>query len=147
MTRLIDADALKTALKSNCKPELCHDYNTAWCESCCRTNEFEDLIDNAPTVAEIFKSGSAVMVRPIEEKKQGAWIPVSERLPEDMQRVLIWFEYFRYGDFNCMYQTYGFGYVLDGKWSPFINGETGWQDYRVIAWQPLPEPYKKEGAE
>lgn len=69
--RLIDADALKTALKSNCKPELCHDYNTAWCESCCRTNEFEDLIDNAPTVAEIFKSGSAVAVRP-----QGEWLKV-----------------------------------------------------------------------
>lgn len=75
---------------------------------------------------------------------EGKWIPVSERLPEDMQRVLIWYEYYRYGDFNCMYQTYGFGYVCDGKWSPFINGETGWQDYRIIAWQPLPEPYKEE---
>ena len=75
------------------------------------------------------------------------WIPVSERLPDDMQKVLIWFEYYRYGDFNCMYQTYGFGYVCDGKWSPFINGETGWQDYNIIAWQPLPEPYKKGGAE
>ena len=48
--RLIDANALKKTLKSNCKPELCHDINTAWCESCCRTNDFEDLIDNAPTV-------------------------------------------------------------------------------------------------
>lgn len=82
-----------------------------------------------------------------QARPQGEWVPVSERLPEDMQRVLIWFEYYRYGDFNCMYQTYGFGYVCDGKWSPFINGETGWQDYRVIAWQPLPEPYKKGGAE
>lgn len=72
------------------------------------------------------------------------WIPVSEGLPEDMQRVLIWFEYYRYGDFNCMYQTYGFGYVCDGKWSPFINGETGWKDARIIAWMPLPEPYKVE---
>lgn len=75
--------------------------------------------------------------------KKSKWIPVSERLPEDMQKVLIWFEYYRYGDFNCMYQTYGFGYVCDGKWSPFINGETGWQDSRIIAWQPLPEPYKE----
>lgn len=71
------------------------------------------------------------------------WIPVSERLPEDMQRVLVWFEYYRYGDYNCMYQTYGFGYVCDGKWSPFINGESGWQDARIIAWLPLPEPYKE----
>ena len=71
------------------------------------------------------------------------WIPVSERLPDDMQRVLIWFEYYRYGDYNCMYQTYGFGYVCDGKWSPFINGETGWRDARIIAWMPLPIPYKE----
>lgn len=47
---LISRSELKKALKSNCKPELCHDYNTAWCESCCRTNDFEDLIDNAPAV-------------------------------------------------------------------------------------------------
>lgn len=75
---------------------------------------------------------------------QGEWIPVSMGLPEDMQKVLIWFEYYRYGDYNCMYPTYGFGYVCDGEWSPFINGETGWQDARIIAWQPLPEPYKEE---
>lgn len=79
------------------------------------------------------------------ERPQGEWISVSERLPDDMQRVLIWFEYYRYGDFNCMYQTYGFGYMCDGKWSSFINGETGWQDYNIIAWQPLPEPYKEGG--
>ena len=83
---------------------------------------------------------------PYEERPKGEWISASERLPEDMQKVLIWFEYYRYGDFNCMYQTYGFGYVCDGKWSPFINGETGWQDYNILAWQPLPEPYEKGGA-
>lgn len=86
-------------------------------------------INNAPTVP------------------QCEWIPVSKRLPDDMQKVLIWFEYFRYGDFNCMYQTCGFGYVCDGQWSPFINDRTGWQDYNIIAWQPLPEPYKKGDAE
>lgn len=106
----------------------------------------------AQTIANELKRQEAVgVIIPNEfeierlNKPQGVWTPVSERLPEDMQRVLIWFEYYRYGDFNCMYQTYGFGYVCDGKWSPFINGETGWQDYRVIAWQPLPEPYKEGG--
>lgn len=47
MTRLIDADALKKALKSNC--DLCNDKNTNWCERCCPHNDFEDLIDDAPT--------------------------------------------------------------------------------------------------
>jgi hypothetical protein len=89
---------------------------------------------------------SSALLKAVEVlRKAPEWIPVSERLPKEMQKVLIWFEYYRYGDFNCMYQTYGFGYVCDGKWSPFINGKTGWQDYRVIAWQPLPEPYKEEG--
>ncbi len=82
-----------------------------------------------------------------EKRPHGEWIPVSKELPEDMQEVLVWFEYYRYGDYNCMYQTYGFCHVFDGKWSSFINGETGWQDARIIAWQPLPEPYKKGGAE
>lgn len=86
-------------------------------------------------------------IKALEERPQGEWIPVSERLPDDMQKVLVWFEYYRYGDYNCMYQTYGFGYFYDGKWSSFINGETGWQDARIIAWMPLPEPYKEDDAE
>lgn len=45
---LISREALKKALKSNC--DLCHDKNTNWCEHCCPLNDFEDLIDNAPTV-------------------------------------------------------------------------------------------------
>lgn len=47
--RLIDADALLKALKANCGT-LCNDKNTDWCEYCCPHNDFEDLIDNAPTV-------------------------------------------------------------------------------------------------
>ena len=109
----------------------------------------DNFIDNAPTVVPerpqcnqiAWEQGYEVgYAQGKSERPQGEWIPVSKRLPDDMQKVLIWFEYYRYGDFNCMYQTYGFGYVCDGKWSPFINGETGWQDYNIIAWQPLPEP-------
>lgn len=97
--------------------------NPKWCESC-------------------VSKGKCASTRP-----HGEWIPVSERLPEEMQTVLIWFEYFRYGEFNRMYQTYGFGYVYEGKFSSFINGESGWDNARIIAWQPLPEPYKEEGEE
>lgn len=110
--------------------------------------EIEHIIDNAPTVDTTFREVVAYECgQKSVERPQGEWIPVSERLPEDMQRVLVWFEYYRYGDYNCMYQTYGFGYVCDGKWSPFINGETGWQDARIIAWMPLPEPYKEASDE
>ena len=76
--RLIDAEALKKALKSNCKPELCHDYNSAWCESCCPHNEFEDLIDEAPTVEYTFEEAFQKTVcekrlyRPA--RPQGEWV-------------------------------------------------------------------------
>lgn len=76
--RLIDADALKKALKSNCKPELCHDYNTAWCESCCQTNDFEDLIDNAPTVEYTFEEAFQKTVCDNKlycpARPKGAWV-------------------------------------------------------------------------
>lgn len=31
-----------------------------------------------------------------------------------------------------------------GEWSEFVNGSSGWRDLRIIAWQPLPEPYREE---
>ena len=79
---LISRSELKKALKSNCKPELCHDYNTAWCESCCRTNDFEDLIDNAPTVepekakeGELVKAYTKGFDAGVETARpQGEWI-------------------------------------------------------------------------
>lgn len=77
----------------------------------------------------------------------GGWIPCSERLPEDGKSVLVWFEYFRYGRYNRLYQTYGFSEMINGRWSGLINGETGWRDLKIIAWQPLPESYKAESEE
>ena len=84
------------------------------------------------------QNGELIMVTKSE------WIPCSERLPEEMKQVLVWYEYYRFGDYNCMYQTYGFCYVRDGRWSSLINGESGWTDARIIAWQALPEPYESE---
>lgn len=72
------------------------------------------------------------------------WIPVSERMPEDEKEVLVWFEYFQYGYYNRLYQTYGLGYAENGEWSHFVNGTSGWKDLNIIAWMPLPEPYHIE---
>lgn len=88
---------------------------------------FDEIIDNAPAV----------------ELVKGEWIPVSERLPKE--------EDYRpcYGlpDGCVMWQTdngvIGFGWYYDSTkcWSdiydhPITAG-------KVIAWQPLPEPYKE----
>ena len=75
------------------------------------------------------------------------WIPCSERLPEDYEDVLVWFEYFRYGDYNRLYQTHGIGDYSSEYDSWMINHESGWSKLRVFAWMPLPEPYREERTE
>lgn len=76
-------------------------------------------------------------------KRKKEWIPVSKKLPKEGVKALVWYEYFRYGTYNRLFQTYGLGYVYRGEFAPFINGESGWKQLRVIAWMPLPEEYKE----
>jgi len=75
------------------------------------------------------------------ERKKVEWIPCSEYLPMDFEDVLVWYEYFRYGDYNRMYQTYGIGNYdsLYDIWGGDVNGHKA----RAIAWMPLPAPYKE----
>ena len=73
---------------------------------------------------------------------QPGWIPVTERFPDA-----------KYGEGDsvlCCTET-GLMYILywdGGNWCvptgephQWVNHKTGWHD-RVIAWMPLPEPYK-----
>ena len=55
-------------------------------------------------------------------KRKKEWIPVSKKLPKEGVKVLVWYEYFRYGTYNRLFQTYGLGYVYRGEFAPFING-------------------------
>lgn len=69
------------------------------------------------------------------------WIPVEERLPKEYKDVLCYYEYFRYGDYNCMFRTIDRGYYGDGRW----GGEAGQgHKNKVLAWMPLPQPPKEE---
>lgn len=74
-----------------------------------------------------------------QQPKIGEWIPCSERMPEECENVLVWYEYFRYGDYNRMFQTYGIGYHVEGHWRGDVNGVKA----RCIAWMPLSEPYNE----
>lgn len=64
------------------------------------------------------------------------WIPVTERLPEDGDVVLCWYEYFRFGEYNRMYRTYGIGYYINGMWGGDVSNG---RNIKVLAWMPLPE--------
>lgn len=65
------------------------------------------------------------------------WIPVTERLPEDGDVVLCWYEYFRFGEYNRMYRTYGIGYYINGMWGGDVSNG---RNIKVLAWMPLPAP-------
>lgn len=72
----------------------------------------------------------------------GGWISCEDRLPEDGVDVLVWFEYFRYGEYNRLFETTGISYTFNGEWSGFVNGSSGWSQLNILAWRPLPEPYR-----
>ena len=70
------------------------------------------------------------------------WIPADEELPPEGIDVLCWYEYFRYGGYNRMHQTFGIGYRFCGHW----GGEVAQgRDAKVLAWIPLPEPPEMDG--
>lgn len=64
------------------------------------------------------------------------WIPCSERLPERDINVLA---YHRNISFDYQYVSWIDDY--SGRWCGFIGNLSD----DVVAWMPLPEPYKKEG--
>lgn len=85
----------------------------------------EDAIEIVKQEAELYNNG---------------WIPCSERLPEIVGRYLVtalW------GDGNFKkYSVYDAVYGSDGIWhvQDYVPAP-----YKVLAWQPLPEPYEPKG--
>ena len=68
-----------------------------------------------------------------------SWTQADEALPPNGEEVLCWYEYFRFGEYNRMYQTFGIGYQFNGNW----GGEVAQgQKAKVLAWTPLPKPPK-----
>ena len=83
-----------------------------------------------------------------EQPQADKWIPCSERLPKKKGYYIC--TVYRYEDdehnvFDLWFEN--------GKW--YVDEVNDCEEYRrskifiheVIAWQPLPQPYKKEGAE
>ena len=65
---------------------------------------------------------------------ENEWIPCSERLPKVGQDVLF-----------CDGEWTGEGYMReDGDWFQF-RWSAFWRKEEVIAWMPLPKPYREDG--
>ena len=80
----------------------------------------------------------------IEQPKVGEWIPCSERLPEEYGSYLVAWKPLMM--FDRMHQHYyeivEFDPDDEALWIGNIEQAHG--KYEIIAWQPLPEPYKGE---
>ena len=83
----------------------------------------------------------------IKALEQTTWIPVSERLPDNRKEVLVYLSTGRmtianYNEHKLPFsdKAIGWGY------SP-INGKIDFAKEDVIAWMPLPEPYREERTE
>ena len=113
-----------------------------------------DTSENNDVVKAMTAWKSYVEALPSAPPKQ-RWIPCSERLPEENKEVLISYRYKEgEGDTSHTYidiTTYGQMYFGGNKvgnykhWrAPFEYFES---NYEVIAWMPLPEPYKERREE
>ncbi|MCR1918760.1 DUF551 domain-containing protein [Frisingicoccus caecimuris] len=69
-----------------------------------------------------------------ELRQQNRWIPVSERLPDYEEEVLI-----TNGKYVTIDERYFLENTEDGE--AYTWDINGWDD--VVAWMPLPEPYKE----
>ena len=107
-------------------------------------NEYKEV-----TMKEIEeKFGCKVKIVGNEEEHNNGWICCSERLPENDDYVLCWYEYrimqgTHEGEMNQKFEI--------GNYSKYFKrwlGEVSCgQDCKVIAWMPLPEPYKESDEE
>ena len=88
--------------------------------------------------SEEFVLGIEAVLEYAENLTKYTWVPCSEKLPEDSEDVLVYFEYFRYNDYDYMYRLVDIGsYSPEYKNQWFIGN--GRKDFRVIAWMPIPK--------
>lgn len=105
-------------------------------------DKISDLfLDNYPNPSKDLETFYKEVLKIVVNEEDQPWVSVDDRLPENYEEVLVWFEYFRYGEYNRLYQTWGIGKYFKNYNSWMINHETGWHKLRVIAWMELPKPF------
>lgn len=78
-------------------------------------------------------------------RDNGGWIPVEARLPEPNCDVLVqWEKYERYTDTIYTYMDKMWFDNMDENGNAIFETIGGTPNGKIIAWQPLPEPYRPE---
>lgn len=86
-----------------------------------------------PFEGTVFEFGCKVMEHIENMDKVGEWIPCSERLPEEDVDVLLCVN----DEYDNAYFTVAYHHIV---WQTEFGGMYG----EVVAWMPLPDPYKEE---
>ena len=73
---------------------------------------------------------------------QPHWIPCGDRLPKKDGLYLCWYEYYHWSKEKVL-PEYGIGYY-DVKLKLWGGEVANGKDAKVLAWMPLPDPYKGE---
>lgn len=96
----------------------------------------EQIYTNGAELVPIFRMKQWFISHPYEPPR---WIPVTERLPEKYGRYLVTLEDEGYRSVTPLY------YGRIGRISTFYDSDSEYGDIEycgIIAWMPLPEPYK-----
>ena len=104
----------------------------------CKDMDGECTTEDRETYIQRFEA-LKMAIEALQEPQVGGWIPVTEKLPENGCGVLV--------TVNGKHNNIIFVNALEiaeyrntEGW--IIEGYLDWLDPNVIAWQPLPEPYK-----
>lgn len=102
-----------------------------------KCNEVQEKINNkeADFCAETMRTIAKEIVQEVAEEYNNGWIPCSERLPDKPMFSHDSYIVQQY----CVVEPYT-AYWDGEKWSDVVDNDIKY----IIAWQPLPEPYKGE---
>ena len=113
------------------------------CEgACCSVESGICICDDGVIVQAIHKMKKYLeLANDTNVPSKNGWIPVSEKLPEESDYYMA-----------CIYNDEADDYDFRKTWfahaDDYDMDESEWRELydfeRVIAWQPLPEPYKEE---
>ena len=97
---------------------------------------FEKIIERMDKEIPVYTEKARQIVHEVAKEYNGGWIPCSEKLPELRQDVLVTVKYTGFMGMHGYWIKTGHMEAENDWWGDCAGGE-------VIAWKPLPEPFKE----